>query len=103
VSISFDHQVTIAPDVMLRMVRGEAVVLNLKTEMYLGLDAVAARMWALLHESPSIQHAYEALLEEYDVEPEVLRADIEEFVAQLIGQQLIDLHPPAPMASGGRA
>jgi hypothetical protein len=52
------------------------VLLNLKTEMYLGLDSVGTRMWHLLYGSASLEDAYARLLAEYDVEPARLRDDL---------------------------
>ena len=43
--IPFDSKRFISPDVMVRQVGGESVLLDLKTERYLGLDEVATRMW----------------------------------------------------------
>jgi hypothetical protein len=76
---------------MFHVVGEEAVLLNLKTELYLGLDPVGTRMWAVLHESASIEAAYEALLAEFEVEPERLRADLDEFLDKLIGQGLVEI------------
>jgi hypothetical protein len=91
-SISFSSSVRVAPDVMFRLVGDEGVLVNLNTERYLGLNAVGTRMWTVLGGAASIQHAYEQLLEEYDVEPSRLRADLHEFVDRLLGQQLIETH-----------
>jgi hypothetical protein len=74
---------------MLRQVGEESVLLNLKTEQYLGLDDVSSRAWRALTEGASIQAAYEALLAEYDVEPEQLRRDLEDFVQELIQLSLV--------------
>lgn len=93
---SFSSRVTTAPEVMIRTVGDEAVLLNLKTELYLGLDPVGARMWTVLHDSPSIQSAYDALLDEYDVAPDQLRNDIDVFLGKLIEQQLIEISPGSP-------
>jgi hypothetical protein len=89
---SFSSRVTTAPDVMIRIVGDEAVLLNLKTELYLGLDPVGTRMWSVLHEAPSIQSAYEAL---HEVTAEQLRADMDTFLDQLVEQQLIEIVPQA--------
>jgi len=90
-SHSFSSRVSIAPDVLFRVVGQEVVLLNLKTQLYLGLDAVGARMWKLLTDEPSIQAAYEALLEEYDVESARLREDLGEFLGKLLAQGLIQI------------
>jgi len=90
-SLSLTQRVTIAPDVLFRTVGDEAVLLNLKTELYLGLDPIGTRMWTVFKESGSLQEAYDRLLEEFDVEPARLRADLEEFIGKLQTQSLIDL------------
>jgi hypothetical protein len=48
-------------------------------------------MWAALTSSASIQVAYEALLAEYDVEPNTLRRDLEQLLSKLAAEGLIDL------------
>ena len=88
-AVSFSECVRVAPDVLFRLVGEEGVLLNLNTEMYLGLNLVGTRMWNVLTSTRSIQVAYDELLQEYEVEPAQLRADLEEFIDQLLGQKLI--------------
>jgi hypothetical protein len=95
VPIPCSHRVTVAPDVLFSLMGDEAVLLNLRTELYLGLDAVGTRMWTLLHDAPTIQAAYESLLDEYDVDPERLRNDLGEFLAELVDQALVETVPSA--------
>ena len=92
-ALSFSNSVAAAPDVMFRMVGDEIVLLNLKTELYLGADAVGSRMWTVLTESDSIQSAYDSLLTEFDVEARELRRDLEEFIGKLLEQGLIEIKP----------
>jgi hypothetical protein len=92
-SLAFSTRVIPASDVMFRMVGDEIIMLNLKTELYLGCDAVGTRMWAALIKSDSIQAAYELLLTEFDVEAGQLRRDLEEFVGKLLKQGLIEIKP----------
>ena len=91
--VSFSARVRVAPDVLFRLVGEEGVLLNLNTEMYLGLNLVGTRMWNVLGSASSIQAAYDELLQEYEVEPAQLRADLEEFIDQLLGQKLIEAGP----------
>jgi hypothetical protein len=95
-SHSFSRRVIAAPDVLFRLVGEEAVLLNLKTEMCLGLDPVGTRMWQVLTQSTSIQEAYQTLLQEYDVESARLHADLDEFVDKLAEQQLIQIEIMEP-------
>jgi len=93
-------RVKVAEDVLFRQVGEEAVLLNLKTELYLGLDAVGARMWQLLTEGASIGAAYDQLLQEYDVDPARLQSDLDGFLNKLSEQYLIEVVPSEPTASG---
>ena len=92
--LRFSQRVIVASDVLFRTVGDEAVLLNLKTEQYLGLDAVGTRMWAVFQESPSLEAAFARLLQEYDVDPERLRTDLESFIGQLQSQGLIEFVTP---------
>ncbi len=87
-ALTFDSTISISPDVMIRKVGEESVLLDLKTERYLGLDEVSARFWDT--EGGSIQSAYEILLAEFEVAPERLRTDLEDFVQELIQLGLVE-------------
>jgi hypothetical protein len=89
-TLAFDAIITVSPDVMVRKVGEESVLLDLKTERYLGLDDVSARFWDLLTSGEPIQSAYDKLLEEFEVEPERLRNDLDAFVQELIQFGLIE-------------
>jgi hypothetical protein len=98
-AVSFSVRVSVAPDVLFRLVGEEGVLVNLNTELYLGLNAVGTRMWDAISSASSIQAAYDRLLQEYEVEPAQLREDLEEFVDQLLGQKLIEARPAAEESS----
>lgn len=75
---------------MVRQVGDEAVLLNLKTEKYLGLDNVSNRIWQALTTEGTIQSAYDVLLAEFEVDPSKLHADLDEFVQQLLQFGLVE-------------
>jgi Coenzyme PQQ synthesis protein D (PqqD) len=89
--ISPTVRVATAPKVLFRELGGEAIILDLKTERYLGLDETGTRMWRLLTELDSIQAAYAALLDEFEVEPDRLRQDLVGFVQELSNHGLIEI------------
>ena len=95
----FSSRVTTSPDVLLRIIGDEAVILNLKSELYLGLDPIGTRIWTVLQGSPSIQAAHASLLDEFEVEPERLRQDMDRLLNQMLAQGLIELHPGEAIAS----
>ena len=90
-TVSFDQRISVPADVLVQELEGESVLLNLKSECYFGLDEVGTRMWAVLSNSASIQQAYEALLAEYDVEPDVLRRDLLNLIDKLIEHGLVEI------------
>jgi hypothetical protein len=75
---------------MVRQVGDEAVLLQLKTEQYLGLDPVSTRIWQALTAGGTVQAAYDSLLAEFDVDAERLRADLDEFVQELLRFGLVE-------------
>ena len=92
-SVSFSSRAQIAPEVMIQEVGGEAVLLDLKTERYLGLNEVGTRMWQALMESDSIQAAFDSLLAEYDTTPQQLEEDLRDLVDRLLENALITTEP----------
>jgi len=89
--VPFSSRAVVPDTVLFRELDGESVLLNLKTESYLGLDSIGTRMWTVLTTQPSIQAAYEALLGEYEVAPDVLRKDVETLLGQMIERGLVEL------------
>jgi hypothetical protein len=89
--ISFTQKVSTPEDVLFRELAGESVLLNLDNENYYGLDEVGTHMWEVLIASASIQAAYEKLLAEYDVAPDVLQQDMVELVENLLENGLMEL------------
>jgi hypothetical protein len=90
-AISFTDRVTVPEDVLISGLQSESVILNLNSERYFGLDEVGTRFFALLNSSESVQHAYDALLKEFEVGPEVLRRDLIEFLNTLDEKGLVEV------------
>ena len=89
--IQAEQKVTISPDVLFQEVSGEMVLLDLASESYFGLDAVGARIWALLESGASVGETLDTLLQEYEVERATLEADLAELLEKLAGAGLISL------------
>jgi len=67
------------------------LILSLESEAYFGLDDVGTRIWLQLTTQPTIQDAYDALLNEYEVEPDVLQADVSKLVTELVAAGLLEI------------
>jgi len=81
--------IRIPDDVVFRVLGDEAVILNLSTGIYFGLDTVGTRMWQLISEYGSTEKAGEALLAEYEVEEGQLRRDLDLLIQQLKDKGLL--------------
>ena len=88
---SLDHSVHIAGDVVSRELDGEAVILNLESGVYFGLDPIGTRIWQLCQEFASIRSVWEAMQKEFDESPETLHADLLAFVDELSTRGLVTL------------
>jgi predicted mannosyl-3-phosphoglycerate phosphatase (HAD superfamily) len=81
--------IKISDDVVFRDLAGEAVILNLATGTYFGLDEVGTRIWHVLAEHGSKDKVIEVLLGEYEVEEEQLRHDVDHLIQQLSDKGLV--------------
>ncbi len=90
-NIDFASRVIQSPETLINVIEGESVLLNLNNESYYGLDEVGTRMWELLTSSESIQAAYDQLLNEYKVEAETLRRDMQNLISNLVDQGLLEI------------
>jgi len=88
---TLETKIHIPKDVLFREIAGEAVILNLQTGKYFGLDEVGTRMWQLLAQHNQIAPALNELTEEYDTTKDQLEHDMLELVDKLASQQLLKI------------
>jgi len=81
----------LSADALFQEIGGEAVILDLATSTYFGLDPVGARFWQLLQDAPDVQAACATLLQEYDVTQAQLEQDIARLLQQLVAAGLVTL------------
>ena len=89
--VSLTDRVIVPSHVLVRFLDKESVLLNIETERYFGLDETGTRMWQLVTAAPSVEVAYQQLLEEYDVAPEVLRDHLTDLLARLVENGLLQV------------
>ena len=68
---------------------GEAVILNLKSGVYFGLNPVGARIWELIQEPRTVSAVLDVLLEQYNVEVERCEQDLFALLDDLAARDLI--------------
>jgi hypothetical protein len=69
----------------------EAAILDLNSGAYFGLNAVGARIWKLVQTPRAVNEVLQALLEEYDVEPECCERDLVALLQELVTYGLIEV------------
>ena len=85
-------QVEISKQILVRDLNGEAVILDLKSQRYFGLDEVGLVTWQLLSQHLDVEVVKEKMLEEFDVDLARLEEDLEVFLGRLEEEGLITVH-----------
>ena len=84
-----------SPEVRLRVVGGEAIILDLASEEIFRLNETGTRVWQLLAEHHAPHAVLQVLLEEHDVEEATLHDDVTELIEQLLDTGLITDREPS--------
>ena len=87
--VALDGRAFATSRVLCKDLGDEAVLLDLETETYFGLNAAGSRLWSLLTTSPTIRDAFAVMLEEYDVAPDELERDMGALINDLVGRGLL--------------
>ena len=77
------------PDVVSRRLGDEVVLVHLKTNRIFSLSPTGARFWELLSDGSSRKEIEAALLQEYEVTPAGISAEIELLVRTLQAERLV--------------
>jgi hypothetical protein len=79
----------VSDDVIFRELDREAVLLDLSSGRYYGLNAVGTRLWTLLAGGADVEAIVEALAAEFDAETALITQDVRELLADLTERGLI--------------
>ncbi len=81
---------SISEAVLFERVAGEFVLLDLDSGEYYGLDAVGSRIWDLIQCHDNLEEVLNVMIQEYEVDEDRLRGDLEEFVARLASMGFLE-------------
>lgn len=87
--LSFADRAIVPGHVLVRYLDKESVLLNLETERYFGLDDMGTRMWQVVTAAPNIDAGFQLLIDEFEVAPETLRANLLDLLSRLIENGLL--------------
>ena len=90
-TLTLEHEIKVSPDVVFRTLDGEAVLLNLQSGVYFGLNQTGTRIWSMLSENTSLSEVHSRIVKEYEVEPELARSDLLTLTKQLAQKGLITI------------
>lgn len=88
-SFADEQRFSHSPEVVSRVLDGEAVLLDLASGKYLGLNAVASRAWELIGAGKSLAEMRSALFDEFEVARDVLDRDLTELLEAMRARGLI--------------
>ena len=88
--ITLRDTLRIRPDVVFRQLDDEAVLLDLKSGTYFGLNTVGTRVWQLLGEQAALSNVLNTLADEYDAERAELERDLLSLSQELCARGLAE-------------
>lgn len=89
--ISIETRVKLNEDVLFQEVQGDAVLLDLKTGVYFGLDKVGTRIWQLMGDKGELSGVVAQMEQEFDVERERCEGDVISLARRLEEEGLISV------------
>ena len=90
-TISSTALISQAPDQISSELGGEAVILNLVSGTYYGLNEVGARIWELIQEPCTFDSIHAVLIAEYDVQPDICNQDLNRILRDMKEAHLIEI------------
>jgi hypothetical protein len=90
-AITLDSIVSVAPGQLASRVGSEVVILGLDRGAYYGLNPSGAWLWEKLQTPTRVGVLHTALLEKYEVDPEIARQDLIRLLEGLYAAELIEV------------
>jgi hypothetical protein len=78
---------------------GEAVILQVESGVYYGVNAVGAAIWSLLREPRTVQEIQDAILREFAVDAERCQKDVMAILRRFEAEGLIEVLDTGPDGS----
>lgn len=73
----------------------ESVILNLKSGVYYGLNAVGTWIWNKIQQPQTVSSLQEEMLGKYNVEPDLCERDLFTLLQKLVAAELIEVQDEA--------
>lgn len=83
-------KVVAAKDQVSSFIGDEAVILNVKTGIYHGLNSVGARIWQLVETPITIDKIVETIVDEFDTDAATCEKDVLQLIEEMVDAELMD-------------
>jgi hypothetical protein len=88
-ALARDSRIVCPPEVLSRVLDGEAVLLHLGSGTYFGMNEVATFAWERITKGTTFGELLDATVAEFDVQEDVARGDLERLVTGMIEKKLV--------------
>lgn len=78
-------------EIAAKVIDGEAIIMNLSNGLYYSMDPLGAAVWTMAQSGLSVGRIAEALAEHFDLGWDAALRDVEELVAHLVSEELVDV------------
>lgn len=89
--LDFSKKVILNSDILEKQVDDSLILCNLNNETFYKLDAFSKKIYDTVLKSESIDGAFDRLYDQYDVESDILRSDLENLVNNLLSEEIVKL------------
>ena len=90
-TLSLQSTVTAAGDLVGCALDGEAILLNVRTGIYYGLDAVGHRIWQLVQQPRTVASVRDVVLEEFEVGVDRCEHELLSLLGELERHRLVEV------------
>jgi hypothetical protein len=91
-----DAAIRLSKEVLFKVLGDEAVLLDLHSNQYFGLNEVGCRIWQLIPELGRLDAIRDRLVEEYDVSIDQAWHDLKILITELMQRGLVSAIPAPP-------
>lgn len=84
-------KIVISKDILFREIEGEAVLLNIRTGVYFGMNPVGTGIWRIMEKKKNLEDVLESMLENFEIDRKTCEQDLAEFVGRLEKNDLVSI------------
>ncbi len=86
-----ERRIEVSKEVLSRILDGEAVLLDLASGTYFGLNEVGSDIWEILSSGVTVDEVVRRIVTQFEVDSATARRDLEELLSELTSRGLVEL------------